>query len=131
MHPLAGTWTANVAKSRRHPNHLFHSMTMRFEVTGTAVSLHYEGINAVGAAEANTHVMDADGVERAFPAAPGVVAVCRLDARALETIGKKDDAVVGRGRYEVSADGGTMTATVAGVDGSGKPFEQVIVFDRE
>ena len=31
---------------------------------------------------------------------------------------------------EVGEDGQTMTATVAGIDGSGQPFEQVIVFDR-
>jgi len=30
----------------------------------------------------------------------------------------------------VSEDLKTMTATVGGTDGAGKPFEQVIVFDR-
>ena len=39
MHPLAGTWTANIAKSRRHPNHLFQSSTMRFDVSENVVVL--------------------------------------------------------------------------------------------
>ena len=42
----------------------------------------------------------------------------------------KDGIVLGRGSYDVSEDGQTMTATVNGIDGAGKPFEQVIVFDR-
>jgi len=47
----------------------------------------------------------------------------------LETVAKKDGHVVGHGKYEVSLDGATLTATVAGTDGAGKAFEQVIVFD--
>ena len=48
----------------------------------------------------------------------------------LESMGKKDGTILGRGTYEVSDDGQTMTATVSGIDAAGKPFEQVIVFDR-
>ena len=130
MHPLAGTWIANLSKSHRHTNHQFHSATMRFAVTGQEVSLSYEGINHEGRPESNTHVLHADGEEHAIAAAPGFVAVSTLGVRWVESVGKKDGAVVGRGRYEVSDDGQTMTATVAGIDASGKPFEQVIAFDR-
>jgi hypothetical protein len=45
-------------------------------------------------------------------------------------MGKKDGTILGRGTYEVSEDGQTMTATVSGIDAAGKPFDQVIVFDR-
>ena len=38
--------------------------------------------------------------------------------------------MVGSGSYEVSGDGMTLTATVAGTDAAGSRFEQVIVFDR-
>jgi hypothetical protein len=38
---------------------------------------------------------------------------------------------VGLAKYEVSADGKTLTATVKGVDASGRDFEQVIIFDRQ
>jgi hypothetical protein len=42
----------------------------------------------------------------------------------------KDGVALGRGTYEVDEEGRTLTATVSGVDASGKPFDQVIVFDR-
>jgi hypothetical protein len=49
---------------------------------------------------------------------------------ALTTEATRDGAVIGSGTYAVSADGQTLTATVAGIDAAGKHFEQVIVFDR-
>jgi hypothetical protein len=59
-----------------------------------------------------------------------VVATRWRDANVLETVARKDGQVVGDGTYEVSGDGKTLTATVAGIDGAGARFEQVIVFDR-
>ena len=64
------------------------------------------------------------------PAAPGLVTTGTIDERSLEVTATKDGAVVGRGRYEVSEDGAEMTATMSGIDASGREFEQVIVFDR-
>jgi hypothetical protein len=58
-----------------------------------------------------------------------VVATRWVGTNVLETVAKKDGQVVGHGTYEVSLDGATLTATVAGTDAAGKPFEQVIVFD--
>jgi hypothetical protein len=130
MHTLSGTWIANVATSRRHANHQFESATMVFEVGADEVVLTYDGINASGKREANTQTLHADGQERAIPEAPGFVAVSTLSERRLEAMGKKDGAVMGRGTYEVSDDGQTMTATVSGIDAGGKAFDQVIVFDR-
>ncbi|MCI0350294.1 MAG: hypothetical protein L0Z53_12790 [Acidobacteriales bacterium] len=49
----------------------------------------------------------------------------------LESVSKKDGTVNGQSAYEVSADRKTLTASVKGIDGKGRPFEQVIVFDRE
>jgi hypothetical protein len=46
-------------------------------------------------------------------------------------VAKKDGKVAGQSSYEVSSDGKTLTATVKGMDAKGRPFEQVIVFDRE
>ena len=64
--------------------------------------------------------------------APGVVAVAGwVGTRILETTAKKDGKVVGHGRYEICDDGQTLTATVAGIDASGKDFEQIIVWNRE
>jgi hypothetical protein len=134
MHPIAGTWTANIAKSKRHENHQFASALMHFDVSGNAdetVVLSYGGVNHSGKDESASQTMHVDGVERPVPQAPGVVAVCRwAGARTLEAIGKKDGAVVGHATYEASEDGTELVATVKGVDAKGLPFEQVIVFDR-
>ena len=37
---------------------------------------------------------------------------------------------MGSGVYEVSDDGGTLTARLSGIDATGRRFEQAIVFDR-
>ena len=134
MHPIAGTWTANLEKSKRHANHQFASATMRFDVSGAVneiVVLRYGGVNHSGKDESAAHTMDVDGLERPVPQVPGVVAVARwAGPRTLETIGKKDGAVVGHATYAASEDGAELVATVKGVDAKGLPFEQVIVFDR-
>jgi hypothetical protein len=130
MHQLTGTWTANLEKSRRHPNHQFRRVTMRFDVEGDAVSLAFEGVNAAGAAEEGTRQIRADGAAHPEPAAAGVLTISTIDARMLEVIATKDGATVGRACYEVSEDGRSLISTTSGVDGSGRPFDQVIVFDR-
>jgi hypothetical protein len=129
--PLAGTWTANLEKSQRDPNHQFTELTMRFEVTPDAVTLTYFGMNRAGHQESSTVVLYPDGKEYPTRQAPGVMTIATRTERRLETITKKDGAVLGRGAYEVSADGKTLTATVTGVDASGKSFQQMIVFDRQ
>lgn len=131
MNPLTGTWHANLDKSRRHENHQFKSATLRFEVSGSHVSLTQSGVNMSGKDESSTLTLVADGEEHPVAQAPGVVVISKwIGPRILETIGKRGDAILGRGTYEVAADGHTLTATVAGIDAQGKAFEQVIVFDR-
>jgi hypothetical protein len=130
-HLLAGIWTASLAKSRRDPNHQFHRATMRVEVEGDRVSLTYGGVNAAGKTEEGTQLICADGEAHPEAAAPGVVCTSTIDAHTLQVVATKDGAMVGRGSYEVSEDGRTLTATMSGFDASGRPFDQVIVFDRE
>ena len=132
MNPLSGQWIANLEKSRRHENHLFQSAALRFEVTGNTVALTQSGVNMSGKDESSTLTLVADGEEHAVsPQAPGVVVISRwIGTHTLETTGKRGEAILGRGTYEVAADGHTLTATVAGIDAQGKTFEQVIVFDR-
>ena len=63
--------------------------------------------------------------------APGIVVLTRwIGTHALETIGKRDAETIGRGTYEVSPDGRTLTAKVCGIDAQGAECEQEIVFDR-
>ena len=133
MDPFTGTWIANVAKSRRHPNHLFQSAMLRFDVSGDVVALTQSGVNMSGKQESSSLTLHADGVEHAVsPQAPGVVVLTKwIGERVLEMTAKKDGGVIGGGSYEVSSDGQTLTANVSGIDAQGAAFEQTIVFDRE
>ena len=133
MDPFTGTWIANLSKSQRHPNHLFQSTTIRFDVSGDAVSLTYAGVNMSGENESGTVTLDPDGKDHPVSAqAPSVVAVTRwVGSHILDMVTKKDGEVIGQGTYEVSRDGSTLTAKVWGTEANGAPFEQVIVCDRE
>ena len=126
--PFAGTWKANLSKSKQHPNHLFESATLRFEVSDEVVSLTFSGVNMAGEQESGTTKLYPDGKERPVSEAPGVVVVTKwVGSHALETVAKKDGKVVGHSIYEISSDGKMLTAKVKGVDASGAEFEQVIV----
>lgn len=130
--PFAGKWVANLAKSKRHPNHQFQSATLQFTVAGNTVTLAHGGVNAGGQHESGTVVLEADGQEHPVPQQPGIVVVTSWSGpRRLHIVATKAGATVGESVYEVSGDGQTLTATVSGTDGSGAPFEQVIVFDRK
>ena len=130
--PFAGKWRANLSKSKRDPNHLFKSLTLRFEISEDVVSVTYAGVNMSGSEESGTTKLYPDGKEHPIAEAPGIVQVSRwVGPRLLESVGKKDGKVVGQSTYEISSDGNTLTATIKGIDGSGSTFEQVIVFDRE
>jgi hypothetical protein len=130
MHTLTGSWTANLSKSTRHANHQFYGATMRFEVAGDDVLLTFGGVNASGKTEEGSQTIRADGQGHPDPAAPGLITTARVDERSFEVVATKDGAVVGSGKYEVSENGEEMTATMSGIDGSGRQFDQVIVFDR-
>jgi hypothetical protein len=130
MHPLNGTWHANIEKSTRHANHQFASATMCFTINNEDVRFSYEGVNASGKSEKSEQVLVADGKSHPHPLAPEIVVTNSLAARVFHTSAMKDGVAMGRGSYYVSEDGATMTATVNGIDGAGKPFEQIIVFDR-
>lgn len=130
--PIAGTWQANLEKSKRDPNHQFQSATMHFVVDGDTVTLTYGGVNAGGQQESSTIVLQADGKEHPVPAQSGLTVETRwLGPRLLKTVGRSGGAQVGEQSYEVSTDGTTLTARVSGIDASGSRFEQVIVFDRK
>ena len=129
---LAGTWKANISKSQRHPNHMFQSATLTFEVSDDIVSLTYTGVNMTGNQETGTTKFNPDGKEHPIDQAPGVMTVSKwVGSHILETVARKDGKVIGQSTYELSSDGRTLTAKMKGTDASGAEFEQVIVFDRK
>ena len=130
--PLAGTWIANIEKSKRHPNHLFKSAKLTFKISGPVVTLTYSGVNMSGVEETGTTLYHPDGEEHPLEAMPGATELSRwASPRRLETTVKKDGKLIGQSNFEVSNDGKTLTATIKGTDAAGASFEQIIVCDRE
>jgi hypothetical protein len=120
VNPFNGTWTANLSKSQRHPNHQFQSAKLCFEVSHDTVLLMHEGVNMAGQHESGKTVLHPDGKEHESPQAPGVIVITewvgthRIDSKAW-----KEGRNVGHGAYEVSLDGAALTATVSGIDVNG------------
>ena len=130
--PLAGHWKANLEKSQRHENHQFKSASMEFEVADNEVSITFSGINMAGKQEGGTRKVHPDGKEYPIQEASGFVEFAKwITPNKLEIVAQKDGVVSGRSTYEVSSDKKTLTATLKGIDGKGRPFEQIIIFDRE
>ena len=117
-HPLAGRWIANVAQSTRHPANQFQRATIVFAIDGARVDMADEFVDESGSVLRNRNTVVADGTAHEMP--NGYVLTASWRADSLETEATKDGEVVGRGTYEVSADG-RLTITAA---------DQVIVLDR-
>jgi glyoxalase superfamily protein len=121
--PFVGTWTANLSKSRRHPNNPFQSATIHFNVVGDTVMITDVVVDASGHEEHGKNTVQADGMEHPSEHGNGYILLARwLGSHVLEAVAKKDGQVVGRGTYEVSADGTILTISAD---------DQVIVCDRQ
>jgi Glyoxalase superfamily protein len=132
--PFVGRWTANLAKSKRHPSNPFQSATLEFAVTGDTVTITNTGVNASGQEERGENTIQADGKVRISDYGYGLTARWR-GSNILETVATKDGEVVGRGIYEVSGDGKTLTVSAANASANAggwqSEMDQVIVLDRE
>jgi Glyoxalase superfamily protein len=118
--PFAGTWRADVSKSKRHPLNEFQSATLQFAVSGDTVTITDVVIEANGREE-HRNTIQADGEEHPSEYGGYVVTGRWRGARVLDAVVTKDGQVEGRVTYEVSADGRTLTVSTG---------EQVGVFDR-
>jgi hypothetical protein len=119
---FVGTWTANLAKSQRHPTNPFQSATVQFALDGDAVTIVDVVVDASGREEHSRHTLLADGHAHPSESGHGYALMANWrGAHVLETVATKDGQVVGWGRYEVSDDGRTLT-----ISGD----QQVIVLDR-
>jgi hypothetical protein len=117
---LSGTWVANIAKSARHPDNPFVRATMQVDVDGNVITITDAVVDAAGDEVKTTNTIHADGVEYAAPHGYALTSRWR-GARAIEWEATKNGQPEGRGRYEVSPDGKSLTLTAG---------EHVFVFDR-
>jgi hypothetical protein len=118
--PLAGTWVANIARSMRHPDNAFVRATLQLEVDGNTITITDVVVDAGGEEVRTTNTIHADGREYAASHGYALRSEWR-GARAIEWEATKNGQPEGRGSYEVSPDGKTLTLTAS---------DHVFVFDR-
>jgi hypothetical protein len=122
-HPFAGSWVADIAKSRRHPANPFRSATLDVTIEGSQVTLDDTVVDENGREERQRNVVLADGKEQ--PSHHGYVLTATWRGqRVLEVTGRKGTQDEGTVRYEISPDGLTLTI-------SDRAQEVVCVFDRQ
>ena len=132
--PFAGSWVLNIEKSRFDANHQPKGGRMTFE-TGEDGSLlmKAEGINEKGEKMAEQpQKFVPNGELRPIPGMPGLsVMASNPDPNTLQAEARREDgSVVGKGVYQVSADGRTLIATTSGFDTQLRRFEVQTVWER-
>ena len=130
--PQMGTWKLNEAKSKIKPG-TTKNTTVVYEAAGDKVKVTVNGMDAKGKATHSQWTGKFDG--RDYP----VIGDPTSDARSYK---KRDDRtsefntmnhgrLIGSGHIVVSADGKSRTVTVSGTDRDGKPFKNVVVYDKQ
>jgi hypothetical protein len=130
--PFTGNWILNREKSNFDVNHAPRIATMVWERTTDGYRMRAEGENEDGQTVVDQTAFILDCQEHPLAHAPDYTAFSeQIDSHTLRSIGLKDGKVVGEGLYAVSEDGLTLTATVRGVDAQNRPFQTLIVWDRQ
>jgi hypothetical protein len=120
-----GTWVLNLEKSKLPSGYPYRSMTLQVAVVFDTVTIGGRFVTTAGQTQTATELFHVDGKEHPGTLHPGVVITARwIDARTLETGGKKDGQDVGVITCQVSRDGRSLTQKY-----SSSP-EQELVFER-
>src|SRR5262245_14086939 len=132
--PFVGTWKLNPARSQFDPNHRPGAATMRWRIEPDGgYLLLAEGTDERGQPRTEKpQKLFPDGRPYPVEALPGLTCVTsRPDENTiLAAVKREDDSIAGEGRYSVSEDGASMTATTSGFDSQLRRFEMRTVWDR-
>jgi hypothetical protein len=110
--PFSGRWLADLSRSKCHPANPFQRAMIEVDVAGDVLRIADVVVDASGSEESRLNTIQVDGCEYLSEAGNGYRVMARwCGPHAFETVAKKDDQVVGSGRYEVSADGRTLTVS--------------------
>jgi len=131
--PRVGTWDLNVAKSKYSPGPAPKSQTLKIEVAGKGEKVTSEIVSADGAKMTTEYTAEYDGKPHPLKGTDSadMVTLKRVDTHTTERVDSKGGKAVTTYRRSVSKDGKTMTVTVKGTDASGKPTNNVVVFEKK
>jgi len=120
--PQMGTWKLNEAKSKIKPG-TTKNTTVVYEAAGDKVKVTVNGMDAKGKATHSQWTGKFDGRDsRSYK---------KRDDRTSEFNTMNHGRLIGSGHIVVSADGKSRTVTVSGTDRDGKPFKNVVVYDKQ
>lgn len=131
--PLIGTWELNVAKSKFNPGPQLKSSTRKFEAVGDGLKFSGQNLNADGTTLTVEWTAYFDGKEYPIKGDPNAdsLSLKRTDRFNTEGTFKKAGKVTYRVKRVVSQDGKVWTLTADGTNVQGKPYSDVLVFDKK
>ncbi len=128
---VVGTWELNLAKSK-FTNAPPKSGTRTYVAVPNGLKFEGREVDAAGQPVLGGWTAYYDGKD--YPATGNphtdTISIRRIDSFTGESVQKKAGKVVARNRRVVSSDGRVMTLTATGTDAQGRPFTNVLVFDR-
>jgi hypothetical protein len=123
--PLAGSWSADMSRSRLDPKMPFKEIDLTIGVTGNAITVRSSLVMPNGAKIQERETFRADGIEAAATQYQGVAHVANwIGPQVFALITKKGGEIIALITYQVSSDGQTLTARTFG------PIDQTVVFKR-
>ena len=131
--PAAGTWKLNTAKSRYSPGPAPKSNVITIVIAGDTLKISSQGMDASDKPTSTNYTATFDGKDNKITGNPAYDTVShkRIDANTTEQTRKKEGKTVQTAVRKISADGKTMTVTSRGKTDSGKPLNNVVVYDKQ
>jgi hypothetical protein len=129
-----GTWKLNVAKSKFDPGPASKSETRKYEATDGGYKFSGTTVTADGSTHTSAFTVKYDGKDYPYTADPNgadTLAVKLVDANHLDSTAKKGGKMLYTSKVVVSDGGKVMTISSKGTNGSGKAFNNVLVYDRQ
>ena len=131
--PAAGTWKLNPAKSRYSPGPAPKSNVITIVIASDTLKITSQGTDGSDKPTSTSYTATFDGKDNPIKGQPAYDTVShkRIDANTTEQTRKKEGKTVQTATRKISPDGKTMTVTSRGETDSGKPLNNVAVYEKQ
>jgi len=129
-----GNWKLNLEKSTYNPGPpAVKSLTAARQASEEGVNSVSTGELANGDAINSSYTAKYDGKDYPVTGAPwDTVAIKQVDANTFTSASKKSGGTYNStSRTEISKDGNTMTVSSKGTNAAGKPFDNILIYDKQ
>jgi hypothetical protein len=131
--PFLGTWQLNLAKSKYSPGPPPRGQSLNIQADGQNHKITITGIDPAGNSITRVLIRGYDGMPHPVSGTPRYDAqpAARVDASTIIVSFTKAGKLVETGTMIVSSDGKTRTYSETGTDTSGRPFNNIEVYDKQ